>query len=164
MYKIKAVNGSCTTDSTSVAGTDSECTDPSAPVISSVTDASACAQSGVTVTFTTGAPATQHDLYVDGSLAQANVTSPHLYSPSNTSQPRLRDKGGNGSCHTDSNGQRVGCYDSITAPTISSVTDVAVCLTNGVTVSWGAVSGATGYDLRFNGDHYRDRCDKPSCI
>ncbi len=152
MYKIKAVNGSCTTDSTSVAGTDSECTDPSAPVISSVTDASACAQSGVTVTFTTGAPATQHDLYVDGSLAQANVTSPHLYSPSNTSSHAYVIRAVNGSCHTDSNTVNASdVNDSITAPTISSVTDVAVCLTNGVTVSWGAVSGATGYDLRFNG-------------
>jgi trimeric autotransporter adhesin len=151
-YVIRAVNGTCYTNSSSVQGQDEQCTIPSAPVISSVTDVSVCAQSGVTVTFTTGAPATQHDLYVGGSLAQANITSPQLYTPGDTASHAYVVRAVNASCTTDSN--TVNATDvnsSVGAPTISSVTDVNACLTNGVTVTWGAVSGATGYDLRYNG-------------
>jgi hypothetical protein len=37
------------------------------------------------------------------------------------------------------------------APSAPTVTDIAACSLTGVQITWGAVSGATSYDLRYNG-------------
>ncbi len=150
-YVVRAVNGTCWTDSNALSGSDADGT-PSAPAISSVLDVNGCALSGVTVTYTTGSPATQHDLYVDGSLAQANITSPYVYSPGDTSSHDYVVRAVNGTCHTDSN--TLSCSDVNTAPSapsISSVTDIAPCALTGVTVTFTAGTPATQHDLYVDG-------------
>jgi hypothetical protein len=80
------------------------CQPPSQPVIGTITDNDACAQSGISIPFTSGSPATRHDLYRDSTLVQSNVTSPISYDPGDTSSHSyvIRAVNGNDTCYTDS--------------------------------------------------------------
>jgi len=130
------------------------CTPPSQPVIGTITDNDACAQNGISIPFTSGSPATRHDLYRDSTLVQSNVTSPISYNPGDTSSHSyvIRAINGDDTCYTDSTAVAfTDANNSVGAPTISSVTDADACATSGVVITWGAVSGATGYDLRVDG-------------
>jgi len=159
-YNVKVTDyyGNCLNvqDASSSTGTwvSGGCTYPSKPTITNITDNDPCAQSGITITFTAGSPATRHDLYKDGSLAQSNVTSPINYNPGDTSSHSyvVRAINGDDTCYTDSDPSSFADANSTPGtPTITSVTDVDPCATSGVQISWGAVSGATGYDLRVDG-------------
>ena len=94
----------CTTDSTGVAGTDANNT-PGAPTITAVTDVSACAASGITVTYTAGSPAgTSYNLLKDGTVVVTGYTSGATYIPGDTSSHTYIVRAVSGSCTTDSTG------------------------------------------------------------
>jgi trimeric autotransporter adhesin len=152
-YQVRAKNASCTGSwSTVVAGTDSD-SSVAAPVISSVTDVSACAQSGVTITWGAVAGATSYDLYVDAATSVTTVSSPYTYNPGNTASHNYQVRANNASCAGSWSTAVAGTDsdNSVGAPVISSVTDVTACSQSGVTITWGAVAGATGYDLYVDG-------------
>ncbi|MBN2383535.1 RCC1 repeat-containing protein [bacterium] len=57
------------------------CDLPDQPVITQIVDNDPCLPNGITITFSPGYPATRHDLYQDGVLVIADVTSPLVYDP-----------------------------------------------------------------------------------
>ncbi|MBN2384009.1 formylglycine-generating enzyme family protein, partial [bacterium] len=101
-YVVRAINGTCYTNSNTSAGTDVNNT-PGAPIISSVTDLYGCVLSGVSVVFSAGSGATSHDLYVDGSLQASGITSPYTYQPGDPSSHDYIIRGIYGLCWADSN-------------------------------------------------------------
>jgi hypothetical protein len=140
------------TRNTSLPNNCTACTHPGAPSIGTITDNDACTY-GISIPFTSGSPATRHDLYVDSSLAQSNVSSPVSYTPSNTSSHSyvIRAINDTDDCYTDSTSQSFAdTNDSVATAAISSVTDKDACALSGVTITWSAVTGATSYDIAFN--------------
>ncbi|NOZ79559.1 MAG: PQQ-binding-like beta-propeller repeat protein [Acidobacteria bacterium] len=128
------------------------CTDPGQPVITSITDNSACAQDGVHVNYTAGSGATSHDLYVDGALAVSNYASGDLYNPGDTNSHSYVIRALDDTCYTDSAAQSfTDADDSPATPAAPSVSDDDQCAQTGVTVSWTSVTGATAYDLLIDG-------------
>lgn len=130
----------------------SSCTNPDAPVITGITDESACAQSGIRVSYTAGSGATSHDLYRDSVRAVTGYASGALYDPGDTSSHSYVVRAVVSTCFTDSASQSfTDANGTPAAPGAPSVTDADVCTQSGVNVSWGSVSGATAYDLRVDG-------------
>ena len=142
------------TRNTGLPGCPAVCTPPSAPVVNSVTDVDACAQNGVQVNYTSGAPATRHDLYKDGALVVSSYSSGATYTPGDTSSHSYVVQAVNGSdtCYTDSNSMNgTDANNSVATPSAPGVADVDPCVLSGVSITWGSVSGATGYDLQVDG-------------
>ncbi|MCX7829625.1 MAG: choice-of-anchor J domain-containing protein, partial [Acidobacteria bacterium] len=83
------------------------CQAPSQPSILSIFDNDSCSQSGITISFALGTPATRHDLYRDGIVVMSNVTSPINYNPQDTSLHSYVIKAMNSSedCFADSSPQ-----------------------------------------------------------
>jgi trimeric autotransporter adhesin len=129
------------------------CATPSTPTIGGITDGDACAQSGISITYTEGAPATSSVLVVDSVEGPALTGSPYSYNPGNTASHTYIVRTYNTlSCQTDSSFQPFAdANNSVGAPVIGSVTDVSACAQSGVTITWGAVAGGTGYDLYVDG-------------
>ncbi len=124
------------------------CTDPGQPSIDSITDNDACAQDGVTITYTAGSGASSHDLYVDGSLAVSNFSSGSTYDPGDTASHSYVIRALDSTCYTDSAAQSATDEDNTPAtPGAPSVTDPDACALTGVQISWSSVTGATAYDL-----------------
>ena len=88
-YRIQActANASCASVmSNCITLTPAACTTPGAPTITAVTDVSACAASGITVTYTAGSPAgTSYNLLKDGTVVVTGYTSGATYVPGDTS-------------------------------------------------------------------------------
>ena len=148
-YQVRARNASCTGSwSTGTAGTDGNAT-PAAPGAPSVSDVSACALSGVQISWGAVSGATAYDLYVDSTTIVPNVSNPTTYSPGNSSSHTYMVRAKNATC--------TGAWSTGTAgtdanlmpgtPTAPTVTDLDNCSLTGVQITWGAVSGATAYDL-----------------
>jgi len=151
-YQVRGRNATCTGAwSPGVSGSDTNLT-PGTPTISSVTDISACAVSGVTVTWGTVSQATSYDLYVDSTTTVTGVTSPYTYYPGDTASHTYQVRGVNATCTgTWSTGvARSDADNSVISPAAPVVTDDNACAQSGVTVTWGTVSGATGYDLMID--------------
>jgi fibronectin type 3 domain-containing protein len=147
--------GGGTTNCDTWNATCSGCLNPSAPSIDSITDNDSCSQSGVTITFTEGTPATRHDLYVDGSVAVSDVTSPIVYDPQNTLSHAYKIRAVNisDSCFTDSIASSYAdTNNSPGAPTITAVNDVDACAQSGIQVVFTSGSGATSHDLYKDGN------------
>lgn len=150
-YFIRARKGSCYADSSTWNFTD-QATTVGEPAITSIVDESLCAQSGIRVYYTPGSNATRHDLYRDSSRVVQGYSSGALYNPGDTNSHSYYIRAVNGSCYNNSTTQNfTDANNSVSTPAISSVTDIDGCATSGVSISWGAVSGATGYDLRVDG-------------
>ncbi len=136
------------------SGTCEVCVTPGTPVIDSVTDVSACAQSGVQVNYTANAPYTTHDLYVDGSIAVSDYASGATYNPGNTSSHNYVVRAINGldTCYADSSlTAGTDANNTPGAPTVTAVNDVSACAQSGVQVVYTAGSGATSHNLYDNG-------------
>ena len=147
-YIVQAVNGTCTTNSAGVVGNDVN-NSPGAPIITAVTDVNACAQSGIKVTYTVGSGATGHNLLKDGTLVVTGYTSGATYSPGDTSSHTYIVQALNTCGPTNSTGVAGTDADNLPAiPAAPSVADANACTQSGVIVTWTAVSGSTGYDLR----------------
>ncbi len=140
------------TGTVSSCTTGSACTDPGKPVITDVTDDDACAQSGVTITYTAGSGAASHDLYVDGSLAVSGFTSGSSYDPGDTAQHDYVIRAVDQTCYTDSDPYPATDEDNSPGqPVITGIADVSGCTQNGIQVSYTAGSGASSHDLLRDG-------------
>lgn len=129
------------------------CEDPGAPVITSITDPYPCEAGSVRVWFTQGTGATQHDLYMDGTLVMYGIpSSPAIIAPGDDDPHEFVIRAINGECHTDS-APVTGADEDGPAPGIPSpsAADRDECDPTGIEISWPAVSGATNYDLRIDG-------------
>jgi hypothetical protein len=114
----------------------------------SVTDVSACALSGVTVTFSGGTPSTQYDLYVDTVLTQPNITSGYVYSPGNGSSHAYVVRAVNGTCFTNSNTVNATDANNSTTPTIAGP-NANTCPATTVTLS--TETGMSNYQWYVGG-------------
>ncbi|MBN2383653.1 formylglycine-generating enzyme family protein, partial [bacterium] len=101
-YVVRAINGTCETESNTIAGTDANDT-PDAPAITAISDLDTCVSTGVQITFTAGSGATSHDLYVDGSLAQSGISSPYTHIPGDAVSHNYVVRAINGTCGAESN-------------------------------------------------------------
>ncbi len=137
------------------SGTCVECVTPGTPVINSVTDVSACAQSGVQVNYTANTPYTTHDLYVDSVLQVSDYASGATYNPGNTSSHSYVVRAINGldTCYTDSSSTPgTDANNTPGAPTVTAVNDVDTCSQSGVAIVFTAGTPAgSSYDLYDNG-------------
>jgi hypothetical protein len=139
---------------TSTADTCVTCTPPSLPAITEIVDVSACAQSGIQVSYTAGSPATRHDLYKDGSLVVSSYASGATYNPGDTASHTYVVRAVNGAdiCSTDSMAQAgTDVNNTPGAPIITGITDEAICAQSGIRVSYTAGSGATSHNLVRDG-------------
>lgn len=123
---------------------------PAAPVVA---DVNACAQSGVTVTWGAVAGSTGYDMQVDGTTTVTGVTSPYSYNPGNTASHTYTIRANNGCGNGAFSGGTAGtdATNTLTAPAAPAVADASACSLSGVTITWGSVAGATGYDLQVDG-------------
>jgi hypothetical protein len=126
---------------------------PGAPAITAITDDNPCVQSGISITFTAGSPATRHDLYRDGGLIISGVSSPIGYDPGGTSSRSyvVRAVNTDDACHTDSL-----AYDfsdqagGPSQPVITGITDIS-SLNFGLKVYYTPGSPADRHDLYKDG-------------
>jgi len=143
-YVVRAVKGTCTADSTGVAGTDAN-NQPGVPVITAVADVSPCALSGITVAYTAGSGATSHNLLKDGSLVITGYTSGATYNPGDTNSHTYIIQAVKGTCTTNSTGVAgTDASGTPAAPASPYFTNVSC---KSLTVNWVVVPGATGYNL-----------------
>jgi len=128
------------------------CVDPSTPTIDDITDNDACAQSGITITFTGGTPSTSHVL-VDNGVEQGAVTSPYVYDPGDTASHNYIIRTYNtGACWTDSGVTAfTDVDDSVGSMAAPGFSDDDACAQSGVTITFGTATGATSYELRVDG-------------
>ncbi len=150
-YRIRAISGSCYSVSALMAGTDLN-NGPEKAVISIISDLDACAQSGIAVSYTPAGGAISHDLYRDGALVVEGYASGATYDPQDASSHNYRIRAFDGSCYSVSDAVAGTDNDNgVAIPGAPVVADIHACATDGVTVTWDAVAGATGYDLRVDG-------------
>ncbi|RKZ70226.1 MAG: hypothetical protein DRQ48_06630, partial [Gammaproteobacteria bacterium] len=152
-YVIRAVNGTCTTDSGSSNFTDTN-DGLAAPGAPSVTDDDACAQSGMTISWGAVSGATSYTVRVDGTTTIYTGAGTSIgYDPGNTSSHTYDVQASNASCTGSWSGVTTATDEAGApgTPGAPGVADVASCALTGVQITWGAVSGATGYDLWVDG-------------
>ncbi len=149
-YSVTATVSGCT----STAGTTNATVNdaPGQAEITDITDVDSCVQSGIHVLYTAGAGATSHDLYRDGSLVVTGYASGAVYDPQDTVSHNYRIRAVIGSCYSISELMSGTDTDNgVGVPAVPGVADINGCATDGVTVTWAPVTGATGYDLRVDG-------------
>jgi hypothetical protein len=130
------------------------CTTPSKPVISSITDVNGCSQNGITITFTSGTPATRHDLYKDGAVAQSSVTSPISYNPGDVSSHsyKIRAVNSSESCYNESDAvSGTDANGTPSQPVITSIVDIDPNNLTGIQVNYTSGTPATRHDLYKDG-------------
>ena len=150
-YVVRAVNGTCTTDSPGSGFADANGT-PGAPSIGSITDESACAQSGIRVNYTGGSGAASHNLLRNGTVVVTGYASGALYNPGGTSSYTYVVRAVNGACTTDSPGSGFADANGTPgAPSITGITDNDIHSLTGLTISYSAGSPAERHDLYMDG-------------
>ena len=153
-YTIRAYKGACSKDSNGVSMADGNGTPTTAPAITGFADNDPYAQDGILITYSAGAPAAQHDLYMDSVLAQANYISGALFNPADSESHDYFIRAVNGPCAADSNIQNI--TDASGASTITSITDADACAQSGIHVFYADV-GAERYDLYRDGTEISNR-------
>ncbi len=151
-YTVRANMGaSCTEISGGSAFADAADA-PGAPLITLITDNDTCAQNGINITYLDGSGAASHDLWSDGALAVTGYISGALYNPADSSSHNSEVYAVNGSCTTKGNLQAfTDDNNGLATPGAPTVNDDDACAQSGMTISWGAVSGATSYEVRVDG-------------
>ncbi|HPR64254.1 MAG TPA: PKD domain-containing protein [Thermoanaerobaculia bacterium] len=151
-YRIRSKND-CGTSSWSSARNFSDANGtPATPSAPSVSDLDSCDLTGVQITWGSVSGATGYDLLVDGTTTVTNVTSPHNYSPGNSSSHTYAIRAKN-SCTGSWSGatSATDVNNAPGTPAQPAVSDLDACTLTGVRITWGSVSGATGYDLLVDG-------------
>ena len=158
-YIVQAVNGTCTANSAGVAGTDVNNT-PGQPVITTITDASACIQSGVQVNYTPGTGATRHALFKDGASVVSNYTSGVLYNPGDSASHTYAIVAVHSSCTKHSTGvvfaDGINSYPSM--PAITGITDNDACAQDGVKVNFAEGAGCSAQTAAYNATTLTPAC------
>lgn len=137
------------------SGTCQSCEPPSTPVISTILDNDPCSQTGITITYSSGSPATTHDLYRDMVKVVDDYISGSGYDPGDTSSHNyvIRAINGEDDCYTDSSA--VAETDAnggiTTAPIITGLTDHDPAVQDGIYVFYSAGSPSTSHDLYMDG-------------
>lgn len=149
-YQVRARSASCTSAwSTAAAGTDAN-GKPSSPAITGIIDNNPLVQDGIKVTYTSGSPATRHDLYRDTALAVTGYASGALYDPGDSASHSYVVRAVNGTCTTDSSAQAFA--DAFlpapgeVAPGGSEAT-AQTWSADKTTQGWPSATGAAGYKL-----------------
>jgi len=132
-----------------MAGSDVNGT-PSQPVITSIVDIDPNNLTGIQVNYTSGAPATQHDLYKDGALAVSNYVSGVTYQPGDNSTHSYVVRAVNGTCYTNSapvNG--TDAYTVTVPPEIATGTNYSwpTATQTQQSMGWNSEPTATGYKV-----------------
>ncbi len=149
-YVIRAINGTCYTNSTASAFSDANGT-PGAPTITIVNDVDTCAQNGVQVVFTAGSGATSHNLWRDGSLVVTGYTSGTTYNPGDSTSHNYTVYAINGTCSMASN-TMAGIDANFAVAAISlTANDPDGVTTCGITLTWTGGTGATQFNLYVDG-------------
>jgi hypothetical protein len=146
-YVVRAVEGTCTTDSTGSAFADASSA-PGAPSITSITDVDPCAQSGIQVSYTAGSGATSHNLLKDGSVVVTGYTSGATYNPTDTASHTYVVRAVEGSCSTDSTGSAFADASHPASPTIAGASSNS-CPTT--TVDLSTETGMSSYQWYVGG-------------
>ncbi len=150
-YVVRAINGTCTTDSAGSAFADANNT-PGAPAITGIVDLDPCAATGIQVSYTAGSGATSHNLLKDGSVVVTGYASGATYVPGGTSSHTYVVQAVNGSCTHNSSGSSFSDANNTPgAPVITGITDIATCVQSGIQVNYTAGSGATSHNLLKDG-------------
>jgi len=153
-YVIRAVNASCSTDSSGFAGTDAVNGGPGAPAITSISDVSVCAQSGIRIYYTAGSGAASHNLLKDGSVAVTGCASGALYNPGDALNHFYVVQAVNGSCATNGSGfyfaDGASCKPPEAAPGWTNAASQS--WSSKSILTWPSVSGATSYTV-YRGTH-----------
>jgi alpha-tubulin suppressor-like RCC1 family protein len=135
-------------------GISGTCSMPSSPAITNITDLDDCAQSGITITFTSGTPATRHDLYADGLPAKIGVLSPFVYYANNMSSHNYVIRAVNqlDLCHTDSAPYSFAASSGFPgAPSITGILDLDSAALTGVQIHYNTGAAAIQHDLYMDG-------------
>lgn len=128
-------------------------TSPSAPVIGAISDDDPCDQSGIMISFSSGYPSTRHDLYRDGIIADAYISSPLYYNPGDSALHSyfVRAIDGYDWLFSDSSiVQFADINNAPSQPTITSITDPNI-FTFGLVIKYTPGSPAERHDLYKNG-------------
>ncbi len=150
-YTVLYRNG-CGLTATTAGASAADDVAPGAPVITTIADANACAQSGVQVNYTAGGGATRHDLYRDGVLAVTNYATGATYNPGDTASHTYVVRALSGACGTNSAGSAFADANGTPgAPAITAVTDNNAYAQDGVRVAFTAGSGTTKHVLLRDG-------------
>ncbi len=131
-----------------------ECLFTTDPVIQSITDNDSCQQNGMTITFAFGSPATSHELYKDGVLAQSGVSSPLNYSPGDSDNHNYAIRAVNSAtgCYKDSIGViAADANGTPSQPVIDMIVDNDPTLLSGITLTFSPGSPAIQHDLYKDG-------------
>jgi hypothetical protein len=148
-YSVRYINGCWMHAATAGVSSADEVDDPpSAPAISGATDVDPCTLNGVAVTFEGGNPASYHELYVDGSLVQSYIGSPHVYHPGDSLTHSYVVRAIRFSCFTDSN--PVYAADVNNSPAIT-VTGLHTNACPATTVSLSTQTGMSCYQWYLGG-------------
>lgn len=130
---------------------DTSCTPPSTPAVTSITDNDPCVQDGLTIIYVSGTPATRHDLFMDGGLAQSDFISGSTFNPGDTAQHSyvIRAINGDDGCTTDSLPEFGIDADCIPPGEVSQGDTYATALqwsANKTTLNWQTATGTVeGY-------------------
>ncbi len=142
-YHIRTYNNTCYNQPMPAQYADEVWPPPTQPAITTITDLDPCQMSGIEVYFNEGAPATRHDLYIDGIEAvHGPFTSPLTYLAPDALPHTYTIRAYNNSCFTASAGV-VGTDANNTAIPVISGPHENTCPSETVTLT--TQSGMSDY-------------------
>ncbi len=119
-YQIRTYNNTCWNEPMPQGYADEAWPSPTQPSITGIADADPCQMSGISVSYSEGAPADRHALYMDGSeQAPAMTGSPYLFLAPDTLQHTYTVRAYNNSCFISSTGVSGTDADNTTVPVIT---------------------------------------------
>jgi len=144
-YVVRAEKGNCYNNSAAQDFADSNGV-PSQPVINSINDLDITQLTGIQIYYTSGTPATKHDLFKDGSLVVSNFVSGSTYQPGDNLQHNYIIRAVNENCLTYSDSVQVSGTDGAPPPEVAVGTNFIWSATqSSQTFSWTAEPTASGY-------------------
>ena len=146
-YVVRAVNDAGYADSNAMAGADL-----SVPALTSITDLTPCAQTGIHINYLPDSDALRHDLVKDAVVVVTDYASGALYNPGDTTQHAYIIRAVYASSSADSNSVTFADANNTPGqPVITGIGDLDQALLTGVQVSFTPGSGATSHDLYVDG-------------
>ena len=128
----------------------SPCTFPGAPVITGITDNDPCAASGITVVYTAGSGAVNHNLLKDGVTVVTGYASGATYIPGDTRSHTYYVQAVNATCSMFSTAM-AGTDASPGAPVITSIVDPHPSVQDGIKIYYTPAGGASSHNLYKDG-------------
>jgi hypothetical protein len=146
-YLVRAVNGSCTTDSNTVSAADVNDT-PGAVTLGTITDSSGDCALGIQVPFSGGAGATIFLLLRNGTQVASVASSPFNYTPPDTASYTYVVRAVKNTCTVDSGGSAFAdTNNQPSAITGTTFQDLSECATSGIRITFSGGTPAASYTL-----------------